>query len=152
MLSTILESRPGLDKEAFRLKAQGMPMPDITKELDLPEFLVERLIRHAASKLKLDRTNRRATERAVQLARLEELYASLRQPALDGDTKACQRILEVLSRQSALLGLDAPKEETVTVKDGAWEVWVDQMKQLKAQTVTVECKALPHTLPDTSPE
>ena len=130
----ILEKHPGIDKAAFTMQAEGVSQEIICKQINQPWFIAIQLIDHYAKSQRLD--ERRVSQRAIQLARLEELYAKLRGPALKGDRQAIQSILDVLSDQRALLGLDAPKETiTHVVEEGPFEAFVRsvQAKRLAAQ-------------------
>jgi len=121
---------PDAPASAFRLRAQGSTDSQIATDLNCPVSIVDRLIRyHVRTSKRLESTAERRAQRAIQLSRLEEAYASLREPALSGNPKAMKSILDVLTAQRSLLGLDAPTEVVQTnVQDGNYEKWVSALK------------------------
>jgi len=56
--------------------------------------------------------------------RLDALLVSIWQQATSGDVRALDRVLKIMERRSALMGLDAPKrtETSVSAQDGAGHV------------------------------
>ena len=116
------------DRRAFTLQAEGKSAIQIAVELRISPHQVVRFANRHAKRMHLDK--RRDGQRATQYARLEELYTSLRDPALiEGDLRAVQRLLEVLQAQRALLGLDAPRQVQVEHSDGQFEQFVRALKE-----------------------
>ena len=124
-----------LDRQAFLYASHGMSVVEIGQRLEMHPIAVRKAIKRYSTSEGLD--EKRQEQRAIQLARLEELYRSCRAEALAGDSKAVQRVLEILARQAALLGLDAPKASIVETKGGAFEEFVRSVVARRVSTQEV---------------
>jgi hypothetical protein len=73
-------------------------------------------------------------ERAVDVARIERLIRSLWSDATSGRWQAVDRVLKLLERKSALLGLDAPRSIDVTarIREEAERYGVDPEQAVQA--------------------
>lgn len=75
---------------------------------------------HKAVTLALKRTIQEPADelRRVEVERLDAALSAIWKKVLSGDTWAIDRMLKIMERRAALLGLDAPQRREVTGKDG----------------------------------
>lgn len=103
----------------FELVHKGASVPEIAAVLDLPEKRIRRIIAAHERKLELGIAERLEVHREIHMGRLEDLLAAVWPRATKssiqvngeerGPSMECvDRALKILSRQSRLLGLDAP--------------------------------------------
>ena len=132
--------------KAFRLRAQGQSDSYIATDLDCDPSIVPRLVRfHVKHTARVDSPRERRAQRAIELARLEEAYAKLREPALNGDTRAMKSMLEVLSAKRALLGLNAPTEvHQVNTDANAFVSFVRGLRAAKQTQPVLEVQTPQH--------
>ena len=98
--------------EALTLRATGMTYERISQELDYRapssafravESAVKKTLQEPADEL-----------RTLELARLDSLQSGLWDKAMGGNLKAVDRVLRIMARRAALLGLDAPIKKEIT--------------------------------------
>jgi len=110
------EARIQEENEALDMKLRGMTDRAIAAQLGVTHTTVQNRIRAA-----LLRTNAyRADEyRTFMETQLDEMYESLRDKIIEGDTKAIDSALRILDRKAKLYGADAPAQLEVTMESEA---------------------------------
>lgn len=107
---------PATQKQAFYLRARGVPSDEIAELLGIPESDAERAIMAWSDRLNASEINTTETARRVQLAQLDTTLRALSPHATgvneDGsphplDLFAVDRYLKVLDQKAKLLGLNA---------------------------------------------
>jgi hypothetical protein len=80
---------------------------DIARQLELSETRVRNDIAHALANLQEQTLEDANQLRVLELARLDEMQATLWQKVRDGNLKAVDRVMRIMERRSRLMGLDA---------------------------------------------
>lgn len=106
-----------LDRDRVRLVVErvvsGETVVDVARELGMDEVEVEGLLRLGLDGF-VGRLSEYVEERLrLQLMRLDRLFQSVYPKALEGDMGAVKRALEILHRESMILGLDAAQKRVV---------------------------------------
>lgn len=107
-------------QQVLELAALGASVAEIAAVLDVPDEVVRRTLmleeRRAGPALEA----LRAEYQRLQLQRLEDVLLAHMGGALQGKHKDTDKVIKILEREAALLGLDEPKrsevEQTVTAR------------------------------------
>lgn len=108
----MLDERYAIARQALALRASGLSLWEIAEQLEISEAEARRgfdVAIKAAAEL-LD-TGQKAELLALEVNRLDALQAPYFAAALQGDVRAAELVLKVISQRAKLLGLD----QSVTV-------------------------------------
>jgi len=94
--------------EILKDRASGMTQAQLAVKHGISRRRVRALLEKEYARLGEIRADLAVEQTRVILDRLEELYASHVDEALEGDHKSTEVVLKILERQCRLLGLDAP--------------------------------------------
>ena len=100
-------------RQAVALRIAGATFEQIGERLGISKQAAHGLVVKA-----LEATNKQTAEtaeqlRAIELQRLDALQAALWADAMRGDEQKVDRVLRVMQRRAALLGLDAPARQEI---------------------------------------
>lgn len=98
-------------RQALELRKSGLTFEAIAAQLDYKHASGAAFA--VASALKKTLQEPADSVRMIELARLDAMLAGLWKLATHGDTYAVDRVLKIMDRRAAYLGLDAPKEVKV---------------------------------------
>ena len=105
-----------LEAECLRLRREGLTHRAIAARLGVAPATAYRRVRHALDQVNARTVEDAATLRSLEMLRLDELQNAIWQRAIDGDGKALDRVLAIMTRRTKLLGLDAPQRQETKVK------------------------------------
>jgi transposase len=103
-------------QETFHLRAEGYPLKEIALQLGVTMDTVQRRLAWWRENGTVEGEEVIPYRRKLSLERLDYLSAVLRAKVAQGDEKAIQLLLQVMDRESKLLGLDAPAKTEVSGK------------------------------------
>lgn len=96
------------DLEAVKLRASGLTYTQIAADLGISETGARKAVKRSMEKIKEELRESAADLRNLELERLDALQYALWAKATAGDVQAVDRVLRVMTRRAALLGLDVP--------------------------------------------
>jgi DNA-binding CsgD family transcriptional regulator len=105
-----------LEAECLRLRREGLTHREIAARLGVAPATAYRRIRHALDEVNERNVEDATTLRSLEMLRLDELQNAIWQRATDGDVRALDRILAIMTRRAKLLGLDAPERRRTKVR------------------------------------
>jgi hypothetical protein len=105
-----------LEAECLRLRRDGLTHREIAARLGVAPATAYRRIRHGLDQINERNLEDAGTLRSLEMLRLDELQNAIWQRATDGEVRALDRILAIMTRRAKLLGLDAPQHQETKVK------------------------------------
>lgn len=100
-------------RRAFLMRQAGSPLFDIAEELGLTESTTRGLLKDAVSNAAaLVSEGAKADLLALEVTRLDALQAAAWGPAMQGDPRAIDSVLKVISERVKVLGLDKGTTES----------------------------------------
>jgi predicted transcriptional regulator len=121
------------DREALRLRSQGLSYREIADELGVDTSTAYRRTQRALSAVPVEDVE---SYRLLELDRLDALQRAIWDKAIDGNLNALDRVLAIMSRRSKLLGLDAPQRRE------------HSLEYFTSDQITAEVKRLEQLLAD----
>jgi post-segregation antitoxin (ccd killing protein) len=91
---------------ALELKAAGWSTPAIAKELSIDRATAWKYVRDGLAETVADIHGDAGTYRAIQHERIEAAIGAVMPQVLDGNLGAVDRLVKLLAREGALMGLD----------------------------------------------
>jgi hypothetical protein len=92
--------------KALALRKAGATFADIGRTLGCSEARAHQIITAELQRLNKERAEQAAEVTRLELERLDAMQLSIWQKATDGDMEAIDRLLKLMARRAALLGLD----------------------------------------------
>ena len=105
-------------RNIMELRMTGASQRHIAETLGLAKSTVSAHLNAALAELVEQVHDAAESVRALELERLDRLLVAMWGSATAGSFHATDRVLKIMERRSMLLGLDAPKRQEVTGKDG----------------------------------
>jgi hypothetical protein len=105
-----------LEAECLRLRRDGLTHREIAARLGVAPATAYRRIRHGLDQINERNLEDAGTLRSLEMLRLDELQNAIWQRATDGEVRALDRILAIMTRRAKLLGLDAPQRQLTKVR------------------------------------
>jgi hypothetical protein len=109
-------------RKALELRTSGLDYRSIAERIGYGSVASA----HKAVQVALKKTLQEPADelRTMEVARLDQMLLGLWPKAIKGDTWAVDRVLKIMERRAALLGLDAPlkREDTINIRHVAEEV------------------------------
>lgn len=102
------------DTEALRLRSQGLTYREIAARLNVDHSTAYRRVQRALDAVPLEDVT---SYRTLEAERLDALQVAIWDRAIEGDLKALDRVLAIISRRAKLLGLDQPSRSQVQLSD-----------------------------------
>src|SRR5262245_43470890 len=103
-------------KEILRLRTEGVPAIAIAARLGLSRARISQVLTQEREKLAQDCQHLRQEHAWYQLELLHKALFALSAAAERGDVKAIRAQVACLTREAALLGLDAPQRTAATLE------------------------------------
>jgi predicted transcriptional regulator len=113
-------------RRAVELRKQGLTLEQIGQRLGVSGVMAHRYIKDSLATLQAQTQDITATERRLELSRLDALHRDLWKTIFEGNSepelkiKAILAMLKIMERRARLLGLDAPVKAAVAMAPG-WE-------------------------------
>ena len=131
----VIERETERNRKAFQLRCQGKDYYTIAEELDLvspksAERLVANYLENHVPSENLDMV------RIMELGRLDELFTSWFERALNGHARGAEIVLAIMDRRSKYFGLDAPLKVDIEARVRAISIemgleYEDVMKEIQ---------------------
>lgn len=107
-------------QKAIELRIAGYTLPYIAEHAGYSNpNNAARAIRNKLEIHKVDDAELVAELRRVDLERLEQITSAIWAKATAGDLKSIDRVVRIMERRAALMGLDAPKRNEISGPGGA---------------------------------
>lgn len=103
------------EQQCLRLRLRGLTYREIAKEVGSDYRLVHRCVTQALQRIKTECAETAEDVRQIELQRLDACIKAISEQIESGKLQAIDRMLNIMSRRSKLLGLDAPVESKVNV-------------------------------------
>lgn len=100
-------------REAFDLRKRGATYDEIGRVLGITRQAAYELVKRELEDIRAHTQDDVETVRALELERLDRLFAGSYAAAAGGDPKALASIMKVMERRARLLGLDAPVRQDI---------------------------------------
>lgn len=101
-------------EKAFNLRLAGMPYSQIGQHLGISAQRAHQIIKRHLDQ-SLERIRDMADRaRTIELSRLDNLWVSMYQKAIQGDYAAVDRCLKIMEQRAKLTGINAPIEVKTT--------------------------------------
>lgn len=104
-------------KQAVALRIAGATFAQIGERLGVSGQAAHKMVVKALAEIARQTAESAEQLRQMELQRLDALQASLWGDAMKGDEQKVDRVLRVMARRAALLGLDAPAKQEITYTD-----------------------------------
>lgn len=122
--------------EALKLRTAGASYDTIAERLNYADGSNARRDIQAALK---DVIREPAQEvLTLELSRLDQMLLGLYRKAIGGDVAAVDRVIRIMDRRAAYLGIDAPKESSVDIKTDSRERILSRLEVLAAASRAAE--------------
>lgn len=100
-------------REAFDLRKRGATYDEIGRVLGITKQAAYELVKRELDYIRANMQDDVEAVRAMELERLDRLFAGSYAQAAGGDPKALASIMRVMERRARLLGLDAPIRQDI---------------------------------------
>jgi hypothetical protein len=104
--------------KALELRKAGHTFKAIGQALGCSEQRAHKIVTKELARLNSRRAEQGSEVTRLELERLDALHAALWLRAIKGDLDAFDRVLRLMQRRAALLGLDAPTKREVAGPNG----------------------------------
>lgn len=105
-------------REAVALRLSGLPFEAIGSALGVSRQQAHRLVTAEIGRTAAEAQEATDALRALELERLDAMQAALWDRTMAGELEAVDRLLKIITRRCALLGLDRPAKIAPTTPDG----------------------------------
>lgn len=105
-------------RNAIELRKVGLSYAEIGARLGVSAPAAHAMVKKELTLLQEKMSEETESLRAMELARLDVMQKAIWLPARNGNFGAIDRILRIMERRAALVGLDAPTKVAATQADG----------------------------------
>lgn len=108
------ELRETRQRDVYAYRLRGLTIRQIADQLDVPYSTVGRDLTTVMAAVRKETVDAAGSVRDLEVARLDMMLSALWPKALKGETLVIDRVLRIMERRAALLGLDAPVKTDLT--------------------------------------
>jgi DNA-binding CsgD family transcriptional regulator len=101
-----------LERECLRLRMEGLSHRAIARELHVAPSTAYKRVQHGLQELNRSNDVKAAELRTLEALRLDEMQEAVWEKAVEGDLRAIDRVLKIMTRRGKLLGLDVSEKKT----------------------------------------
>ena len=123
-----------LERKVIDLKLKGKKNVDIAAELDVSQSAVYNVLKRGMERITSENNKLIKHMRGLEVLRLDRLQEGIWTEAIGGHLTSIDRVLRIMERRAALLGLDSPVEVSATVNvNRASDLGDDELAMVIAQ-------------------